>query len=304
MAAHPVLKLCLEVLLGIALAPYAEAASVDGSLGFPSADVPPLQIYAREVDTARLQSLHARAGQVSFHFELPAGRYVFFAVPGEAGAPQIYGAHTAYSDCHARDPQAECTGHDLAVVTLAPTTRLAGLILDDWYLPDSVAGDLDRILGITVSPTADELGAPHFSEYPIVESVPPAAPKIEAVTATLDVDQRAALVQALASGPNFAGHLSVLSSACGVGCTQLLLFDWHGAQIVPAEALPRLTAPLPCRRGEALRFRRDSRLLSTTQVRGTTVVTRYFVWKSEPAGLTQTAEYQRTAELFCATATP
>jgi hypothetical protein len=65
--------------------------------------------------------------------------------------------------------------------------------------------------------------------------------------------------------------------------------------------LPPLQGQLPCRSDEALRFRRDSRLLSITRKRDTVIVTQYFVWKPETATLAQTAEYQRAPERFCAT---
>jgi hypothetical protein len=63
-----------------------------------------------------------------------------------------------------------------------------------------------------------------------------------------------------------------------------------------------MQAALPCRPEEALLFRRDSRLLIMTRVRGTTVVTQYFVWNQNNAALLPSGEYQRTSQTFCAVA--
>jgi hypothetical protein len=39
-----------------------------------------------------------------------------------------------------------------------------------------------------------------------------------------------------------------------------------------------------------------------TRVRGTTVVTQYFVWNQNNAALLPSGEYQRTSQTFCAVA--
>ena len=59
---------------------------------------------------------------------------------------------------------------------------------------------------------------------------------------------------------------------------------------------------LPCRPEEALLVRRDSRLLSISRVRGTAVITQYYLWNQKNAALVQNVEYQRPAQTFCAVA--
>ena len=91
-------------------------------------------------------------------------------------------------------------------------------------------------------------------------------------------------------------------------CGRLILVDWHSGAVreLPlqdppgAPALP--TGTLPCRADEALLFRRDSRLLSVTRVRGAAVVTQYYVWNQKDAALVHSGEYQRTSQTFCAVA--
>jgi hypothetical protein len=277
----------------------APCASVDGAIGFPSEYVPAMQVYAREVDTLRLASLATRQDQTHFRFELPAGRYVFFAIPDEPGAPEIYGAHTFYSDCLLRGPKNVCGDHTLAVVAVSSGKRAINVKLDDWFLPDETADDLDRILGITATPSADELGAPHFSEYPIARLANPIAPPLAVSPDDLSAEERNEVLRAMNGGPNFAGHVTVAQVGCGVSCSHVLLVDWRSGKLIPKGALPKL-AELPCRSAEAARFRRDSRLLSITRSSDNAIITEYFVWKPDSASLTQTAEYRRTPERFCA----
>ena len=69
-------------------------------------------------------------------------------------------------------------------------------------------------------------------------------------------------------------------------------------QGVPAE----IQGTLPCRSEEAILFRRDSRLLSITRVRGAGMVTQYYVWNPKNAVLVQNGEIQRTSQTFCGVA--
>jgi hypothetical protein len=277
----------------------APCASVDGAIGFPSEYVPAMQVYAREVDTLRLTSLATRQDQIHFRFELPAGRYVFFAIPDEPGAPEIYGSHTFYSDCMLRNPKSVCSDHTLTIVALSDGKRVVNVKLDDWFLPDETANDLDRILGITATPSADELGAPHFSEYPIARLTNPVAPPLAVSPEELSAEQRHEVLRAMNGGPNFAGHVTVAQVSCGASCNQVLLIDWRSGKLIPKGALPKL-GELPCRGTEAVRFRRDSRLLGITRNSDNAIVTEYFVWKADSASLTQTAAYRRTTDRFCA----
>jgi len=70
----------------------------------------------------------------------------------------------------------------------------------------------------------------------------------------------------------------------------------------PWKAPSEAEGTLPCRTDEALLFRRDSRLLSVTRLRGAAVVTQYYVWNQKNAALVQSGEYQRTSQTFCAVA--
>jgi hypothetical protein len=290
------------------------AGSIEGSISFPSRLVPPMTVYAADLDSPRVRTLQLARGQTNFSVDVPAGRYLVFLAPNETGAPNIYGAYTQYSLCAAHD-SGKCDDHALVEVTITPRTRRSLVTIDDWYLPDDVAEQIDRLRGVASGGTFDSepLGAPRFSEYPSASAELPPPPKLD--PGGLSGEDRAALQAALANGPNFAGQVTATLSSCGLSCGRLLLVDWrsgtvrqlpepHPAEPHPAEPSPasEMQAALPCRPEEALLFRRDSRLLTMTRVRGTNVVTQYFVWNQNNAALLPAGEYQRTAQEFCAVA--
>jgi hypothetical protein len=290
------LGLGIAAALLIGLFSQAQAGIVEGTLAFPRQFIPSMLIYAREVDSLHIVSIATHADQTSFRLELPPGRYVFFAEPNEPGAPDVYGAFTRYSLCK-RHPAAACEDHTLSIITLGAKST-ASVQIDDWDLSDALYGELDRMLGITESPSADELGAPRFSEYPAPPEPEAAAPTIE--PGSIPAEDRARIKAGIAGGPNFAGHLSAITLPCGPTCHGVLIVDWHGGKVHAPAALASITDSLPCRTDEAVQFRRDSRLLSVTRKRGATITTQYFVWTLENV-LTQTAQYERTPERFCST---
>lgn len=289
----------------------ALAGSIDGAISFPSRLVPPMTVYAADVDSSRVRTLQLARGQTNFSVDVPAGRYRVFLAPNEPGAPNIYGAYTQYSLCALHDT-GNCADHALVEVTISAKTRRSAVTIDDWYLSDDIAEQIDRIRGVASSGASDSepLSAPRFSEYPSAASEVALPPKIDAGGRELSEEDRAILQAALVNGPNFAGQVTATLTSCGLACGRLLLVDWrsgtfrqltepHAAEPNSPTATP---AALPCRPEEALQFRRDSRLLIMTRVRGAAVVTEYFVWNPNNAALVPRGEYQRTSQAFCAVA--
>jgi hypothetical protein len=294
-------------LASFALSAAALAGTVEGSVTFPSQFVPSMTVYAASVDDSRVYSVRLRRGQTNFMVKLPPGRYLVFLAPNEPGAPDIYGAYTQYSLCAARDGNAKCEDHALVPVAVTAKAPHAAVSIDDWYLTDDVAGQIDHIRGVLADGGArfdsEVSSAPRFSEYPSAAFDASEMPRVDFGGGGLPEEDRADVQRALLGGPNFAGHVTATLTHCGPGCGRLVLIDWQTGAIL---ALPppheEMQSTLPCRPEEALQFRRDSRLLSVSRMRGTAVVTEYYVWNQKNAALLPGGEYRRPAAAFCAVA--
>jgi hypothetical protein len=262
---------------------HAHAASVTGRVGTPSGIVPALTLHAWSLTGNELYTQDLAAGQTHYTLDLPRGRYWLFATPADPGAPPIYGAYTEFVTC-VRDAATgvECRAHGLRVVTVV-AHPVTGVDLMDWRLEAAAMVDLDRVLGRPLAEAEEEaeLSAPKFSEYP---AVPMAGAHAEALLA--GSESRAErdhdlLTAALGGNPNFAGRMAVLRVSCGNGCESAALVDLATGRVAYPAPLGALPAATACGAGGALRFRRDSRLLTVTGREGGELLTRYYVWDPE-----------------------
>ncbi len=285
----------------------AGAGEIEGAVTFPTELVPSMTVFASDLDAPKIHSVQLIRGQANFTVNVPPGRYLVFTAPNEPGAPNVYGAYTQYSLCAPHDT-GRCEDHTLVPVTITARAPRAAVTIDDWYLSDEVAGQMDRIRGVAADTDPESLSAPRFSEYPSAAFDDDARPKLDSGASELSEGDVEVVQRALSGGPNFAGHVTVALTRCGLTCGRLILVDWHGgaeqelALQGPQGASAETEGTLPCRADEALLFRRDSRLLSVTRARGAAVVTQYYVWNQRSAGLVQSGEYQRTSQTFCAVA--
>ncbi len=296
-------RLSLAAFASLSLNAGAAAGAIEGVVTFPSQFVPSMTVYASDLESSRVHSVQLARGQVNFTVDVPPGRYLVFLAPNEPGAPNIYGAYTQYSLCAPHDTDGKCEDHTLVPVTISAKVPRIALSIDDWYLTDEVAEQIDHIRGVAAAFYSEPLSAPRFSEYPSASFDAAAAPRIDFGATELSDEDRASVQQALSSGPNFAGHVTATLTRCSPGCGRLLLVDWASGAVqeLPAQGQPgEIQAALPCRTDEALLFRRDSRLLSMTRRRGAAVITQYYVWNQKNAALVLSAEYQRNPQTFCA----
>jgi hypothetical protein len=284
------------------------AGTIEGSISFPSQFVPPLTVYAAEIDTARIHAKPLPRGRANFALEVPPGRYLVFLVPNETGAPRIYGAHTQYGRC-APQSEGQCEDHALLTVTVSSKAAHPAVSIDDWYLTDAVSEQIDRILAGAAAGgrprlESEPMSAPRFSEYPSAPFDAAAPPKIDFDGTGLSGADRELVQRAVSNGPNFAGHVTAALTPCGAACVRLVLLDSDTGTIrgLPQDPQSEIRGALPCRTDEAVLFRRDSRLLSISRARGASVVTQYFVWNQKNAALAPNIEYRRTAPAFCAVA--
>jgi hypothetical protein len=298
------LRLSLAAVVSLDAGAGAVAGTIEGAIAFPAQLVPSMTVYVADLDTLKIHSVQLGRGQANFAVEVPAGRFLVFTAPNEPGAPSVYGAHTQYSLCAPRDA-GNCEDHSLVPVTITARAPHAAVTIDDWYLTDAVAEQIDHIRGVAVGFNSEPQSAPRFSEYPSVPFDAAAKPKIDYAGGDLSEEDSKTVQRALSSGPNFAGHVTVALTSCGPACGRLLLVDWRSGaiqELPPQGARAPIQEALPCRPDETLLFRRDSRLLCVTRVRGAAVVTQYFVWNPKNAALVQSGEYQRTPQAFCAVA--
>src|ERR1700733_12753974 len=267
------------------------AGTIAGTVSFPSQVVPSMTVYASDLDSPRIHTAQLARGQVNFSVEVPPGRYVVFLAPNEPGAPDVYGA---------------CEDHALIPVAVTAKVPHAAVTIDDWYLTDEIANQLDRIRGAAGDRSPKEpLSAPRFSEYPSESYEAGTAPKIDFGPSELSQEDRELAEAALAGGPNFAGHVTATLTSCGAACGRVLLIDWRSGavqELPPPGSRDESQGTLPCRIDEALQFRRDSRLLSLTRAEGTAVVTQYYVWNQNSAAPLRGGEYRRSSQAFCAVA--
>ena len=296
-------RLSLAAMASLAPGAGALAGAIAGAVTFPTQLVPSMTVYVAGLDTARVRSVPLERGHASFTVQVPPGRYLVFLAPNEPGAPNIYGAYTQYSLCAPRDAGG-CADHSLVPVIVTAKAPRATVTIDDWYLPDEVALQIDRIRGVSAGGgfETEPLSAPRFSEYPSESFDASGSPKIDFGGSDLSEEDRENVQHALSGGPNFAGHVTAAVAPCGPACSRLLLIDWRSGRVLQPSSPAEIRGTLPCRAEEAMLFRRDSRLLSVSRLQGTAVVTQYYVWNQKNAELVQSAEYQRTAQTFCAVA--
>jgi len=289
----------------LALSGGAAAATIEGNVTFPSEQIPSMTAYASDLDTSRVHSVQLARGQSIFTVEVPLGRYLVFLAPNEPRAPGVYGAYTQYSLCAPHDVDGKCEAHALVPVVIGNRNAHATVAIDDWYLSDDVAGQIDRIRGTAAAFYSEPLSAPRFSEYPSAAFDVATASKIDLGGIELSEENRTLVRQSLASGPNFAGHVTATLTHCGPACGRLLLVDWRNGAVQELSAghpPGDIQGTLPCRSEDALLIRRDSRLLSITRTRNTAVVTQYYVWNPKNSTLMLSAEYQRSSQTFCSIA--
>ncbi|MBS0611620.1 MAG: hypothetical protein JSS24_00425 [Proteobacteria bacterium] len=295
----------MTALLLAGLAGTAWATVVEGTVSFPGGFLPAMTVYARAVEGGHLRSVGTHPAQGSFRLDLPPGHYAFFAEPSQAGAPQIYGAWTQAVTCHQRNAQDACEDHALITLSVgsAAIEGGAGPVIADWSIPDALAEEFDHALGNRTDPGPQELGAPRFSEYPVSTAPTTIRPALDFSATDIGAEQQRHIREALPAAPNFAGGVALVQLPCGAGCVDLLLVEWKSGKVQAPASLERITQELPCRGEESILYRPDSRLLAVTRRRKDGIVTQYFLWK--PSGtLTQTAEYQRSAERYCSLPSP
>jgi len=277
-------------------------AEVEATVRFPGEARTAAVVYARNLDTGAVSSIHTEAGQPRFVIKLPAGRYWLFAEPDDPGAPDLLGAFTEWSRCRMTprvDGSRACDSHALAEVAVA-RNKMQGLVIDDWFLPANVVRQLDLALNRNPDRPDDlELGAPRFSEYPAHTRAPDAPFRFDPAAHPEAGQWESAARAAAAHGVNFAVHWLLVAVGCAEDCTSYALVEWSTGRIFVPDALRTLKSRLPCERAQPVQHRADSRLLTVTQADERSVVTRYYLWDDTQGSLTEVASYASSVQRYC-----
>jgi hypothetical protein len=297
---------CTSTQAALALAALAfpllvQAGVLEGSVTFPGRTIPGSTIYARNVESGVLHKVALRRGERTFQLELPAGRYWLFMRPEEPGLAELYGAHTHSSVCRSQPGASDaCSGHSLQPVEIPASGSIAGIVIDDWFLDEVQAEELDRILGEARDPAdaSFELGRPRFSEYRASAGQPAGRARLDAS------DERVApflaeLDAVADAGVNFAGRFALARLQCGAECSKVAIVDLATGVVSWPDQLGRSSPVLPCRNDRELVFRDDSRLLEHTHREGGLVITDYLLWDVGQRSFTTLAQYRRSVERFC-----
>jgi hypothetical protein len=106
--------------------------TIEGSIGYPSEEIPAMHIYAIPLDGGgSARKIETRRSQTSFSIPgLPAGRYHVIAYPVGEGEGGMAGGWTVFVTC---GMTAQCLQHDLLPVTVLAGKVTGGIRLEDWY---------------------------------------------------------------------------------------------------------------------------------------------------------------------------
>ncbi len=139
--------------MGAATATGSEPpTAISGRVVMPGGPTAAVTVVARAFDGPSQFRIDLDEGQSSYRLEVPAGRYVVFAVPRDP-ADARRGAYTSFSLCHRIVRQGgrtirPCTTSPPITVEVAPGAERRDIDIDDWRLKPEVAATLQ------LSPTA------------------------------------------------------------------------------------------------------------------------------------------------------
>jgi len=133
--------------MGAATATGSEPpGAISGRVVTPGGTTVAVTVVARALDGPSQFRLDLDEGQSSYRIEVPAGRYLVFAVPRDP-ADARRGAYTSFSLCQRIIRQGgrtirPCTTSPPVTVQVAPGTQRRDIDVDDWHLTPEVVATL------------------------------------------------------------------------------------------------------------------------------------------------------------------
>lgn len=113
--------------------PPADMGVITGKLGFPSEVIPPMRVYALNLDTGESYAVETEKNQAAYSLTIPPGTYYVFAYLLDGDATWAGG----YSEFVLCDLQASCPSHAPLPVEVAAGAIVEGIDVTDWYAPDN-----------------------------------------------------------------------------------------------------------------------------------------------------------------------
>jgi hypothetical protein len=111
--------------------------TVAGKMCYPSSGIPPMTIYAENVETGELLE-KSHAGDLQYTFSgIPPGEYYFYAytVGGGTIPEGIGGGYTVAVPCGL---SVDCEDHTMLPVRVEPGGSVTGIDICDWYSQDTI----------------------------------------------------------------------------------------------------------------------------------------------------------------------
>lgn len=107
--------------------------NISGVLGFPSEQIPPLEVYAfNSLDQSKYYMIKTYENQATFVIkDIDPGEYFVVAYPVENDLNNSGG----YSQMVPCGLSVECTNHSLIPVKVNPGATTTGIEVRDWYAP-------------------------------------------------------------------------------------------------------------------------------------------------------------------------
>lgn len=114
--------------------------TVSGELTYPSEGIPPLQLYARNLDYGFIIGQKTLQNQQRYTMTLPVGKYDIFAYPqGVTSTAKLAGGYSTYSQCIEKGKPDNCKQYgDWLTVHVGPGRNTAKINLNDWYAQPQV----------------------------------------------------------------------------------------------------------------------------------------------------------------------
>ncbi len=137
-ASHVMLTAVFAILLAACVVtvnptttPVMEEGIINGALGYPSDGIPPLRIFAIDVDSGDYYSIDTELNQKTYSLPVPSGSYHIFAYLLEEDS-DFAGGYTEFVPCGLR---ADCPSHELIPVSVEAGETIEGIDPMDWYAP-------------------------------------------------------------------------------------------------------------------------------------------------------------------------